>query len=147
MPLVCRMENHLSGTRRQILAVLLISTLVGVLCAAVNLGVLPNRGGPSAMLIGAATTHVLVDSPERSIVKRRPLPQDQNTLVGRGEMMGRIIVSPLVLDRVARHEGQVKLHGEVWTARPLNDNDVYEPGDQVTVVQIDGATAVVWKGP
>jgi membrane protein implicated in regulation of membrane protease activity len=51
----------------------------------------------------------------------------------------------LVLDRVARHEGQVKLDGEVWTARPFNDNDVYEPGDQVTVMHIDGATAVVWK--
>ncbi len=53
--------------------------------------------------------------------------------------------SALVLDRVAQHEGQVKLDGEVWTARPLNENDVYEPGDQVTVVQIDGATAVVQK--
>ena len=53
--------------------------------------------------------------------------------------------SALVLDRVARHEGQVKLDGEVWTARPYNENDVYEAGDQVTVVHIDGATAVVGK--
>lgn len=53
--------------------------------------------------------------------------------------------SALVLDRVTRHEGQVKLGGEVWTARPFNDSDVYEPGDQVTVMHIDGATAVVWK--
>jgi membrane protein implicated in regulation of membrane protease activity len=51
----------------------------------------------------------------------------------------------LVLDRVARHEGQVKLDGEIWTARPFNENDVYEPGDHVTVVHIDGATAVVQK--
>jgi membrane protein implicated in regulation of membrane protease activity len=49
----------------------------------------------------------------------------------------------LVLDRVARHEGQVKLDGQVWTARPLNDADVYEPGESVTVMHIDGATAVV----
>jgi membrane protein implicated in regulation of membrane protease activity len=53
--------------------------------------------------------------------------------------------SALVLDRVARHEGQVKLDGEVWTARPLNDDDIYEAGDHVTVVHIDGATAVVQK--
>jgi membrane protein implicated in regulation of membrane protease activity len=52
----------------------------------------------------------------------------------------------LVLDRVARDEGQVKLDGQVWTARPLNDADVYEPGDSVTVVHIHGATAVVFKG-
>ena len=51
----------------------------------------------------------------------------------------------LVLDRVSQHQGQIKLEGEVWTARPLNDHDVYEPGDQVTVMRIDGATAVVWK--
>ena len=51
----------------------------------------------------------------------------------------------LVLDQVSRHHGQVKLDGEVWTARPLDDEDVYEPGDQVTVMHIDGATAVVWK--
>jgi membrane protein implicated in regulation of membrane protease activity len=51
----------------------------------------------------------------------------------------------VVLDRVSQHTGQVRLDGEVWTARPLNEHDVYEPGDQVTVMQIDGATAVVWK--
>lgn len=53
--------------------------------------------------------------------------------------------SALVLDRVAQHEGQVKLDGEIWTARPLNESDVYEPGAKVTVVHIDGATAVVQK--
>ncbi|MEZ0049786.1 membrane protein implicated in regulation of membrane protease activity [Mycobacterium sp. MAA66] len=53
--------------------------------------------------------------------------------------------SALVLDRVARHEGQVKLDGEVWTARPFDDDDVFEAGDHVTVLRIDGATAVVYK--
>ena len=53
--------------------------------------------------------------------------------------------SAVVLDRVARHAGQVKLDGDVWTARPYNADDVFEAGDQVTVVHIDGATAVVAK--
>lgn len=53
----------------------------------------------------------------------------------------------LVLGRVSHQDGQVKLDGETWTARPLNEDDVYEPGDQVTVMHIDGATAVVWKSP
>jgi membrane protein implicated in regulation of membrane protease activity len=53
--------------------------------------------------------------------------------------------SALVLDRVARDEGQVKIDGQVWTARPLNEGDVFEPGERVTVMNIDGATAVVWK--
>jgi membrane protein implicated in regulation of membrane protease activity len=51
----------------------------------------------------------------------------------------------LVLGRVARDEGQVKLDGQVWTARPLNEGDVYEPGESVTVMHIDGATAVVFR--
>ncbi len=53
--------------------------------------------------------------------------------------------SALVLDRVANDEGQVKVDGQVWTARPMNEGDVFEPGERVTVVQIDGATAMVWK--
>ena len=53
----------------------------------------------------------------------------------------------LVLDQISRHQGQVKLDGEIWTARPYNDDDVYEAGDHVTVMHIDGATAVVWKTP
>ena len=64
------------------------------------------------------------------------LPEPMRALEGK---------SALVLDRVARHEGQVKLEGEVWTARPMNDDDVYEPGDHVTVMHIDGATAVVYR--
>jgi membrane protein implicated in regulation of membrane protease activity len=64
------------------------------------------------------------------------LPEPMKALEGK---------SALVLDRVGRHEGQVKLEGEVWTARPLNDDDVYEAGDHVTIMRIDGATAVVFK--
>src|SRR4029079_6450928 len=53
--------------------------------------------------------------------------------------------SAMLLDRAGRDEGQVKLDGEVWTARPLNEDDVYEPGEHLTVVRIDGATAIVQK--
>ncbi|TSD95347.1 NfeD family protein [Skermania sp. ID1734] len=53
----------------------------------------------------------------------------------------------LVLEEVAEHAGRVKLDGDVWTARPLDATEVYPPGTTVTVMKIDGATAVVWKGP
>ena len=72
----------------------------------------------------------------RRLTSGEGLPEPAKALEGK---------SALVLDRIARHEGQVKLDGEVWTARPFNDNDVYEAGDHVTVMRIDGATAVVWK--
>ncbi len=77
----------------------------------------------------------------RPVLRRRMssstgLPDPAKALEGKGA---------LVLAQVSRHDGQVKLDGEVWTARPLNDDDVFEPGDQVTVVHIDGATAVVYR--
>ncbi|MGA7050240.1 MAG: NfeD family protein [Mycobacterium sp.] len=50
----------------------------------------------------------------------------------------------VVLHRVAGDQGRIKLDGQVWTARPLEEGDVYEPGDSVTVLRIDGATAVVF---
>lgn len=55
--------------------------------------------------------------------------------------------SALVLEQVSALEGQVKIGGEVWTARPLDETEVYAPGTTVTVMEIDGATAVVWRGP
>jgi membrane protein implicated in regulation of membrane protease activity len=75
-------------------------------------------------------------------VLRRGLTSARGIRVGLQALEGK---SALVLDRVARDEGQVKLDGQVWTARPLNDSDVFEPGELVTVMHIDGATAVVWQ--
>ncbi len=49
----------------------------------------------------------------------------------------------LVLERVDRDGGQVKLAGEVWSARSYDDDDAFEPGARVEVMKIDGATALV----
>jgi membrane protein implicated in regulation of membrane protease activity len=73
---------------------------------------------------------------------RRRLTPAQGPPIGIQALEGK---SALVLDRVAHDAGQVKLDGQVWTARPFNDGDVYEPGDSVTVMHIDGATAVVFR--
>ncbi len=73
---------------------------------------------------------------------RRRLTPAQGLPTGVKALEGK---SALVLDRVAHDEGQVKVDGQVWTARPMNDGDVFEPGERVTVLHIDGATAVVWK--
>jgi membrane protein implicated in regulation of membrane protease activity len=49
----------------------------------------------------------------------------------------------LVLQRVDADHGQVKIGGEVWTARPYDESEVFEPGARVDVLKIDGATALV----
>jgi membrane protein implicated in regulation of membrane protease activity len=49
----------------------------------------------------------------------------------------------LVLERVDADGGQVKIGGEIWTARAFDDEAVIEPGARVEVLKIDGATALV----
>jgi membrane protein implicated in regulation of membrane protease activity len=49
----------------------------------------------------------------------------------------------VVLERVDGHGGRIKLAGEVWSARALDTNDIYEAGREVHIAEIDGATAVV----
>ncbi|WP_042409709.1 NfeD family protein [Streptacidiphilus carbonis] len=49
----------------------------------------------------------------------------------------------LVLEEVDEHGGRIKLQGEVWSARALDPHQVFAPGQQVSVAQIDGATALV----
>jgi membrane protein implicated in regulation of membrane protease activity len=59
---------------------------------------------------------------------------------GTAALVGR---SAIVLERVDAHRGQVKIGGEVWTARSYDEDDVFEPGARVDVMKIDGATALV----
>jgi membrane protein implicated in regulation of membrane protease activity len=49
------------------------------------------------------------------------------------------------LERVDAHAGQVKLAGEVWTARAYDEGQVIEAGQPVDVVEIKGATALVYQ--
>ena len=49
----------------------------------------------------------------------------------------------VVLERVDAHGGQVRLRGEVWTARSYDEDSVFEEGARVEVLQIEGATALV----
>jgi membrane protein implicated in regulation of membrane protease activity len=51
----------------------------------------------------------------------------------------------LVLERVDLHGGQVKIGGEVWSARAYDEAQVIEPGARVDVVKIEGATALVYE--
>lgn len=53
----------------------------------------------------------------------------------------------MVVETVDAQHGRVKLKGEIWTARPLDETQVLEIGRSVTVMDISGATAVVWAQP
>jgi len=53
--------------------------------------------------------------------------------------------SATVLERIANEEGVgcVRIDGEVWTARAFMEEETYEAGTRVQVVEIRGATALV----
>ncbi|WP_170324079.1 NfeD family protein [Cryptosporangium phraense] len=53
----------------------------------------------------------------------------------------------LVLQQVDEHHGLVKIGGEQWTARAYDSTQVIEPGQTVQVVEVKGATALVWRVP
>lgn len=49
----------------------------------------------------------------------------------------------LVTAQVDRNRGQIRLEGQIWSARALDPDRIFEPGEAVHVAAIDGATAVV----
>jgi membrane protein implicated in regulation of membrane protease activity len=67
-----------------------------------------------------------------------------DTLMGIEGLIGR---KALVLRTVDRDNGLVKLHGEEWTARAYDPTQVLEVGQTVNVMEIKGATALVWGEP
>jgi membrane protein implicated in regulation of membrane protease activity len=77
-----------------------------------------------------------------SVVKR--LHAGPTLVLGHDALVGRTAV---VTEEVSSQGGQVRINGELWTARPYDDDAVIEPGVKVDVFQIKGATAMVHKIP
>jgi len=50
----------------------------------------------------------------------------------------------VVLEEVTDSGGLIKLAGEVWSARTFDENQVIAPGTLVDVMEIEGATAIVY---
>ncbi|WP_129662943.1 NfeD family protein [Phytoactinopolyspora endophytica] len=76
-------------------------------------------------------------------VAKRHLRVPTSVRTGAAALVGQ---SALVLERVDGDGGRIKLHGEVWTARSYDGRTVIEPGHNVDVAEIDGATALVFPG-
>jgi membrane protein implicated in regulation of membrane protease activity len=77
-----------------------------------------------------------------SIVKR--LHSGPELTLGHAALVGK---QGVVVDEVSSQGGQVRIGGELWTARPYDDSAVIEPGAKVDVFEIKGATAYVHKVP
>jgi membrane protein implicated in regulation of membrane protease activity len=73
-------------------------------------------------------------------IARRHLRMPAQLRTGTAALVG---ASAVVLDRVDRDSGTVRLAGEVWSARAYDEDHAFEPGTRVEVMKIDGATALV----
>jgi membrane protein implicated in regulation of membrane protease activity len=73
-------------------------------------------------------------------IARRHLRTPAQIRTGTAALVGSRAV---VLERVDGDGGQVKIGGEVWSARSFDEDHVFEAGARVEVLKIDGATALV----
>lgn len=77
-----------------------------------------------------------------SMLKR--LHSGPELVTGHDALVGR---QGVVVSRVTRDGGQVRISGELWSARSYDETTVIEVGSRVDVFRIDGATALVHEIP
>jgi membrane protein implicated in regulation of membrane protease activity len=97
--------------------------------------------GALASAVGFLAASLLIILLLRPVAMRhRRLPAPTRT--GTAALVGQ---HALVVERIVNREGlgTVKIGGEVWTARSFDDDRVINAGEQVEVVEIRGATALV----
>ena len=108
--------------------------------AAVLAAVVALVGGGAAaqwiVFIAASLASLAVLRP----IARRHMRTPAKLRTGAAALVGARCV---VLQRVDADGGQVKIGGEVWSARAFDDDHVLEPGTRCEVLKIEGATALV----
>jgi membrane protein implicated in regulation of membrane protease activity len=77
-----------------------------------------------------------------SVVKR--LHSGPTLVLGHDALVGK---TGVVVEQVSSQGGQIRVSGELWTARPYDDDAIIDPGAKVDIFQIKGATALVHKIP
>ncbi|HWH43170.1 MAG TPA: NfeD family protein [Thermoleophilaceae bacterium] len=120
------------ATTAFILGPIALAALVAALVAALGAG--------AALQIGVFILASIGSLAFIRPIARRHLHTPAQIRTGTAALVG---AKAVVIDRVDSRGGTVKLAGEVWTARPFDDDEAYEAGARVEVLKIDGATALV----
>jgi membrane protein implicated in regulation of membrane protease activity len=121
---------------------LTLTLALGLLAAAALVAaVVAGLGGPLlaqvlAFAITAGVGLLVVRPIARRQMTRTPLVREGSyALVGK---------KAVVVEEVTGTRGLVKLSGEVWSARALDEDQVIPAGTLVDVMEIEGATAIVY---
>ncbi len=80
----------------------------------------------------------------RPMIRRKFLDSEVDHRIGADGLVGR---RAWVLQAVTETDGRVKLAGETWSARLAEGSPPASPGDEVRVIAIHGATAIVAPVP
>jgi membrane protein implicated in regulation of membrane protease activity len=108
--------------------------------AATMAAIVALAGGPVALqwvvFTAVSAGSLLVLRP----IARRHMHMPAQLRTGTAALVG---ATAVVIDRVDRDGGTVRLAGEVWSARSYDEDHAFEPGTRVEVLKIDGATALV----
>jgi membrane protein implicated in regulation of membrane protease activity len=121
--------------------ILTLTLVLGMLSlAAVGAALIAAVGAPAAAQVAVfAGVAVLLLAVVRPIARRhRHMPVAIRT--GTDALVGK---RGTAVTEINTHGGQVRIVGEVWSARTYDERDVVSAGAPVDVAQIDGATAVV----
>lgn len=90
----------------------------------------------AAFAVAGAAGLLLVRPIARQHMSHPPLTSEgSDALIGR---------KAVVIEEVTAEHGLIKLAGETWSARTLDDYQVIPAGALVDVMEIEGATAIVY---
>ena len=115
------------------LGIIAIGALVAAGVGALGLG-LPFQLLAFVVASGAGLGFVLP-------IARRHIKQPPLLKTGPAALVGR---SARVLEEVTEHGGRVRIGGEIWSARSYDESLIIPVGRVVDIMQIEGATALVY---
>jgi membrane protein implicated in regulation of membrane protease activity len=113
-----------------------------VALAAVVAAVVAAAGGGAVIQLAVFIAGSLASLALLRPLARRHLRMPHAIRTGTAALIG---AKAVVVERVDATSGRVRIGGEEWTARPYLDGSVLEPGTQVEVAEIRGATALVYE--
>jgi membrane protein implicated in regulation of membrane protease activity len=126
----------LAGAEAASAGLLLIMFSGGALAAALASALGANAVGSAAVFTLVSIGLIAFVRP----IAKRHMYQAPAERSGTAALIG---TQAVVIEAVDGSNGRIKLAGEIWSARTLDEDARFEPGEKVAVFEIDGATAVV----
>jgi membrane protein implicated in regulation of membrane protease activity len=107
-------------------------------------GITAAAGGPAVLQVVVTIVTAVVLLLFIRPVAARHLNTGPTHVSGTAALVGKRAV---VSTEVGPSSGLVRLNGQDWSARSMGEGQVYPPGTEVRVVEISGATAIVFEEP